>query len=55
MQGLPAQVLWPGQGLGRAHGERARKLSDNTFWVLSVSLLTRGITDLGVAWAPRWR
>ena len=41
-------------GLGERLAERARKLSDNTFWVLSVSLLTRG-TDLGGSWAPRWR
>jgi len=50
MQGLPTLRSY---GQGKAWGERlaarARKLSDNTFWVLSVSLLTRGISDLGVA------
>ena len=28
---------------------KARALSDSTFWVLAVSILTRGITDLGMA------
>lgn len=50
VQGLPTLKSY---GQGRAWGERlaarARSLSDNTFWVLSVSLLTRGISDLGVA------
>lgn len=50
VQGLPTLKSY---GQGKAWGERlaarARKLSDNTFWVLSVSLLTRGISDLGVA------
>jgi len=50
MQGLPTLKSF---GQGKAWGERlasrARALSDSTFWVLSVSLLTRGISDLGVA------
>ena len=50
VQGLPTLKSY---GQGKAWGERlaarARSLSDNTFWVLSVSLLTRGINDLGVA------
>ncbi|CAO3912993.1 ATP-binding cassette domain-containing protein [Achromobacter mucicolens] len=50
VQGLPTLKSY---GQGKAWGERlaarARSLSDNTFWVLSVSLLTRGISDLGVA------
>ena len=50
VQGLPTLKAY---GQGKTWGERlaarARKLSDNTFWVLSVSLLTRGISDLGVA------
>ncbi|MDF8360392.1 thiol reductant ABC exporter subunit CydC [Achromobacter anxifer] len=50
MQGLPTLKSY---GQGKAWGERlaarARSLSNNTFWVLSVSLLTRGISDLGVA------
>lgn len=50
VQGLPTLKSY---GQGKTWGERlaarARALSDNTFWVLSVSLLTRGISDLGVA------
>ncbi|KXJ64343.1 ABC transporter [Achromobacter xylosoxidans] len=50
VQGLPTLKSY---GQGKAWGERlaarARSLSENTFWVLSVSLLTRGISDLGVA------
>ncbi len=50
VQGLPTLKSY---GQGKAWGERlaarARRLSDSTFWVLSVSLLTRGISDLGVA------
>ena len=50
MQGLPTLKSYgQGKAWGERLAERARKLSDNTFWVLSVSLLTRGITDLGVA------
>ncbi|CAB3726018.1 ATP-binding cassette domain-containing protein [Achromobacter piechaudii] len=50
VQGLPTLKSY-GQGKtwGRRLAARARSLSDNTFWVLSVSLLTRGISDLGVA------
>ncbi|MGB3818288.1 ATP-binding cassette domain-containing protein, partial [Achromobacter pulmonis] len=50
VQGLPTLKSY-GQGktFGRRLAARARALSDNTFWVLSVSLLTRGISDLGVA------
>ena len=46
--GRPRSVHGQGKAWGERLAERARKLSDNTF-VLSVSLLTRGITDLGVA------
>ncbi|MGJ7503201.1 ABC transporter ATP-binding protein/permease [Variovorax sp. ZT5P49] len=50
VQGLPTLKSY---GQGKAWGQRlaarARKLSDSTFWVLAVSLLTRGISDLGVA------
>lgn len=50
VQGLPTLKSY---GQGKAWGQRlaarARSLSNNTFWVLSVSLLTRGISDLGVA------
>ncbi|AMG47166.1 thiol reductant ABC exporter subunit CydC [Achromobacter ruhlandii] len=50
VQGLPTLKSY-GQGktFGQRLAARARALSDNTFWVLSVSLLTRGISDLGVA------
>lgn len=50
VQGLPTLKSYgQGKAWGRRLAERARSLSDNTFWVLSVSLLTRGISDLGVA------
>lgn len=50
MQGLPTlKAFGQGKAFGRRLAERARMLSDHTFWVLSVSLLTRGISDLGVA------
>ena len=29
--------------------EKARALSDSTFWVLAISVLTRAFTDLGTA------
>ena len=50
VQGLPTLKSY-GQGKtwGQRLAARARKLSDSTFWVLSISLLTRGISDLGVA------
>ena len=50
VQGLPTLKSYgQGKAWGKRLAERARRLSDNTFWVLSVSLLTRGISDLGVA------
>ncbi|MGE8619927.1 MAG: ABC transporter transmembrane domain-containing protein, partial [Achromobacter spanius] len=50
VQGLPTLKSYgQGKAWGRRLAARARSLSDNTFWVLSVSLLTRGISDLGVA------
>lgn len=50
MQGLPTlKAFGQGPAYGRTLAEKARKLSDNTFWVLAVSLMTRGITDLGMA------
>lgn len=50
VQGLPTlKAFGQGKTFGRRLAERARQLSDHTFWVLSVSLLTRGISDLGVA------
>ncbi|MFJ1302096.1 ATP-binding cassette domain-containing protein [Pseudomonadota bacterium AL_CKDN230030165-1A_HGKHYDSX7] len=50
VQGLPTlKAFGQGKSFGRRLAERARRLSDHTFWVLSVSVLTRGISDLGVA------
>jgi len=50
MQGLPTlKAFGQGPAYGRTLAEKARALSDNTFWVLAVSLMTRGITDLGMA------
>ncbi|HEY0294509.1 MAG TPA: ABC transporter ATP-binding protein [Bordetella sp.] len=50
VQGLPTlKSFGQGKSWGRRLAERARRLSDSTVWVLSVTLLTRGISDLGVA------
>ncbi|MDQ2187414.1 ABC transporter ATP-binding protein [Alcaligenaceae bacterium A4P071] len=50
VQGLPTlKSFGQGKTWGRRLAERARALSDQTFWVLSVSLLTRGAADLGIA------
>ncbi len=50
MQGLPTlKAFGQGKSFGLRLAERARHLSDKTFWVLSVSVLTRGMSDLGVA------
>jgi ATP-binding cassette subfamily B protein len=50
VQGLPTlKSFGQGKSWGKRLAERARRLSDGTMWVLSVSLLTRGISDLGVA------
>lgn len=50
MQGLPTlKAFGQGKSFGLRLAERARQLSDKTFWVLSVSVLTRGMSDLGVA------
>ena len=50
IQGLPTLKAF---GQSRSYGEmlaqKARALSDSTFWVLSWSVLTRGITDTGCA------
>ncbi|HEY1935539.1 MAG TPA: ABC transporter ATP-binding protein [Acetobacteraceae bacterium] len=50
VQGLPTLKAF---GQSHAYGEmladKARALSRSTFWVLSVSVLTRGITDVGTA------
>ena len=51
MQGLPTLAgLRPEPGLWRGCiAKRARALSSETFWVLALSILTRGVTDLGMA------
>jgi ATP-binding cassette, subfamily B, bacterial len=50
MQGLlTLKAFGQGKAYGRMLGEKARKLSDETMWVLAASILTRGITDLGMA------
>ena len=50
VQGLPTLKAF---GQSKAHGEmlatKARSLSDATFWVLALNVLTRGLTDLGTA------
>jgi ATP-binding cassette subfamily C protein CydCD len=50
VQGLPTlKAFGQGKSWGKRLAERARRLSDGTMWVLSISVLTRGISDLGVA------
>ena len=50
VQGLPTLKAF---GQSKAHGAmlatKARALSDATFWVLALNVLTRGFTDLGTA------
>ncbi|MGZ5227966.1 MAG: ATP-binding cassette domain-containing protein, partial [Burkholderiales bacterium] len=47
MQGLPTlKAFGQGKAYGRMLANKARALSDNTLWVLALSILTRGITDL---------
>jgi ATP-binding cassette subfamily C protein CydCD len=50
IQGLPTLQAF---GQSRAHGEKlaakARALTDSTFWVLALGVITRGITDTGMA------
>jgi len=50
MQGLPTLKAF---GQSRSHGRmlaaKARTLTETTMWVLGVSVMTRGITDLGIA------
>jgi len=50
IQGLPTlKAFGQSDSYGRMLANRARALSASTFWVLSLSVLTRGITDLGCA------
>jgi ATP-binding cassette subfamily C protein CydCD len=48
VQGLPTlKAFGQSTAFGAKLGERARALSDSTFWVLALGLLTRFFTDLG--------
>ena len=50
MQGLPTlKAFGQAKTYGKMLAEKARTLSDKTLWVLAVSVLTRGVTDLGMA------
>jgi ATP-binding cassette subfamily C protein CydCD len=50
IQGLPTlKAFGQSTAFGGMLAERARALSNHTFWVLAVGLMARGITDLGVA------
>ena len=50
VQGLPTLKAFGQSGAFAAMlADKARALSDSTFWVLALSILTRVITDLGTA------
>jgi ATP-binding cassette subfamily B protein len=50
VQGLPTLKAFGQSGsYGAMLAAKARALSDSTFWVLALSVLTRGLTDLGTA------
>jgi ATP-binding cassette subfamily C protein CydCD len=50
VQGLPTlKAFGQSTAFGQRLAQRARALSDNTFWTLALSIATRGITDLGTA------
>jgi ATP-binding cassette, subfamily B, bacterial len=50
VQGLPTlKAFGQSTAYGRMLAAKARALSDSTFWVLSLNVLTRGFTDLGTA------
>jgi ATP-binding cassette, subfamily B, bacterial len=50
IQGLPTLKAFGQSGAyGRMLAEKARALSASTMWVLAMSIITRGITDLGIA------
>ncbi len=50
VQGLPTlKAFGQSAAFGRTLAARARALSDSTFWVLSLNVATRGLTDLGTA------
>ena len=50
VQGLPTlKAFGQSSAYGRMLADKARALSDSTFWVLALSVTTRGLTDLGTA------
>jgi ATP-binding cassette, subfamily B, bacterial len=50
VQGLPTlKAFGQSKSYGAMLGAKARALSDATFWVLALNVLTRGFTDLGTA------
>ena len=50
VQGLPTlKAFGQSKAYGAMLGAKARALSDATFWVLALNVLTRGFTDLGTA------
>ena len=50
VQGLPTlKAFGQSRSYGAMLGAKARALSDSTFWVLAISVMTRGLTDLGTA------
>ena len=49
-RGLPTlKAFGQSAAYGRMLAAKARALSDSTFWVLALNVLTRGLTDLGTA------
>jgi ATP-binding cassette subfamily B protein len=50
VQGLPTlKAFGQSSAYGRMLAAKARALSDSTFWVLALNVMTRGFTDLGTA------
>jgi len=50
MQGLPTlKAFGQSKAYGRMLAAKARALTEKTMWVLGASVMTRGITDLGIA------
>ncbi|MBV9523319.1 MAG: hypothetical protein JO010_11030, partial [Alphaproteobacteria bacterium] len=50
VQGLPTlKAFGQSAAFGERLAEKARALSESTFWVLSTGLMTRGITDAAIA------
>ncbi|HEY4044879.1 MAG TPA: ABC transporter ATP-binding protein [Rhodopila sp.] len=50
VQGLPTlKAFGQSSAYGRMLEAKARALSDSTFWVLALNVMTRGVTDLGTA------